>query len=297
VPPGLTGTCGVIDRPLKLVGKKDGKGRRAHLAGGICLGKASLVVRAANVTISGLEISNNRGRDKNGACISIDLQTSDLKIDDLYCHDNENGILGGLNKGRLVITNSLFERNGANSGEAHALHINKGDELIIKKSRILATKGRGHSLKTGARRTVVEDSVLAALEGRNSGAIDAYGGGELIVRRSVLQQGKNFDSHEIIAIAMESRRIKSDPSATILEDNWFIYDDPARCCRWLLNGQRPGPFTVRNNTMVGLTNVHMPEIERKVLNENRFFKNRAEAQLPLYDGTSGSLPEPGFKIP
>ncbi|MFP6772203.1 MAG: hypothetical protein VCE74_07680 [Alphaproteobacteria bacterium] len=95
MPPGLTGTCGVIDRPLKLVGKKDGKGRRAHLAGGICLGKASLVVRAANVTISGLEISNNRGRDKNGACIRIDLQTSDLKIDDLYCHDNENGILGG----------------------------------------------------------------------------------------------------------------------------------------------------------------------------------------------------------
>jgi len=162
---------------------------------------------------------------------------------------------------------------------------------------ILASKGQGHTLKSGARRTIVEDSVLAALDGRNSRAIDAYGGGELIVRRSVLQQSKNTDNHDFLGIALESRRINPEPHKTILEDNWFIYDDLARCCRWLLRAKNFGPFTVRNNRMVGLTGVNMPAIEKQVLADNTFFKNRKEAGLPPYDATLASLPKPGAKAP
>ncbi|MFP6747129.1 MAG: right-handed parallel beta-helix repeat-containing protein [Alphaproteobacteria bacterium] len=290
--PGLSGTCGVIDKPLKLVGLKDKNGRRAHLAGGICWGKAPLVVRAANVTITGLEISNAVVRDRNGACIRIDPEAADLLIDDLYCHDSENGILGGPRRGGVTVINSLFERNGR-GGRAHGLYINGGDVLTIRNTRILSSKGQGHTLKTGARRTIVEDSVLAALDGKNSRAIDAYAGGELIVRRSVLQQSKNTDNHEFIGVALESRRINPAPHSTTLEENWFIYDDQERCCRWLLFAKLFGPFIIRNNRMVGLTGVHLPSIENQVRARNSFFKDRDEAGLPVYDGTLASLPKPG----
>ncbi len=290
--PGLSGTCGVIDRSLTLVGLKDKKGRRAHLAGGICWGKASLVVRAADVTIRGLEISNANVRDRNGACIRIDPSSVKLMIDDLYCHDSENGILGGSKNSRITIVNSLFERNGR-GGRAHGIYISNGDVLTVRNTKILFSKGQGHTLKSGARHTIIEDSVLAALDGRNSRAIDAYGGGELIVRRSVLQQSKNTENHEFIGVALESKRINPDPHSTLLEDNWFIYDDDERCCRWLLTAKLFGPFTIRNNRMVGLTGVHMPSIDARVRAENRFFKDRKEAGLPSYDGTLASLPKPG----
>ena len=74
--------------------------------------------------------------------------------------------------------------------------------------------------------------MLAALEGQNSRAIDAYAGGVLEVRRSVVQ-GKNSDNHEAIGIALEPQRMNPEPHTTLIEDNWIIFDDLGRCCRWL----------------------------------------------------------------
>ena len=72
----------------------------------------------------------------------------------------------------MEVRNSVFERNGK-GGKAHGLYINSGDALVLRNTAVIASKGQGHSLKSGARRTVVEDSVIAALDGRNSRAIDA----------------------------------------------------------------------------------------------------------------------------
>ena len=225
VAPGTYSTCGVVDKPLQVVGLKDASGNRAHLTGSVCQGKGALVLRAEGIVIEGFEISNISVPSKNGACIRIDPQAGDITIRDVYCHDSEDGILGGPKQGSVTIENSRFERNGANGGQAHGIYINQGDNFILRRSQVISTKEKGHTVKSGAKRTVIEDSVLAALDGQNSRAIDAYGGGVLEVRRSVIQQGKNSDNNEAIGIALEPNRINPQPHSTLIEDNWIIFDD------------------------------------------------------------------------
>lgn len=293
VAPGRYAMCATVNKTLQITGLKDKSGARAHLAGRACAGKAALVIEARNVLIQGFEISNIKVRDRNGACIRIGLKGIDLTIRDVYCHDSENGILGGPKSGTTTVLDSVFERNGAGNGQAHGIYVTKGDGLVLRNTRIVSSKGHGHTLKSGARRTLVEDSVLAALDANNSRAIDFFGGGELIVRRSVIQQGRNSDNHEFFGIGLEKGRRNPAPHKTVLEDNWIIYDDPARCCRWLFQARLLGPFVVKGNRFVGLTGVHEPSIAAQVKADNLFYANRKAAGLPRYDGTLGSLPKPG----
>ncbi len=293
VAPGLYGMCAVIKKSVILRGLRDKAGKRAHLGGGVCWGKGALVAVAPKILIEGFEISNVKVGSKNGACVRIDKKAKDVTIRDIFCHDSENGILGGGDRGVVTIENSRFERNGADNGRAHGIYITRSDSLVFRNSQIFSAKEGGHSLKSGARRTLVEDSVIAALDGRNSRAIDIFGGGELIVRRSVLQQGKHSENHDAVGVAKEPRRLNPEPHSTLLEDNWIIFDDPKRCCGWLFSANEFGPFTVRGNKIVGMTEAHLPSIEKQVADNNKLFKTRSAAGLPTYDGTANSLPKPG----
>ena len=292
VSPGTYRTCGVVDKPLRLIGLKDASGNRARLVGTACEGKGSIVVKASGVIIEGLEISGISVPSKNGACIRIDPEAEVVTIRDIYCHDSEEGILGGAPQGDVVVEDSIFERNGADGGQAHGIYINGGNEFVLRRSQIISTKELGHTLKSGAKRTVIEDSVLAGLDGVNSRAIDAYGGGVLEVRRSVIQQGINTDNYEAIGIALEVNRLNPQPHSTLLEDNWIIFDDLGECCRLLFKANQFGSITVRRNKIVGMTQFSGPNIN-PVLEDNRIYKDRHEAGLPSYSASIASLPNPG----
>jgi hypothetical protein len=276
-----------------LIGLKDKSGKRAHLAGGVCNGKGPLVLRASDVVVQGFEISNVSVPDKNGACIRINPQAGNITIRDLYCHDSEDGILGGPKHGDVTIEASRFEHNGSDAGLGHGIYIDEGDNFILRRSEIISTKGEGHTLKSGAKRTVIEDSVLAALDSQNSRAIDAYAGGVLEVRRSVIEQGQNSDNNEAIGVALEPRRINPEPHSTLIENNWIVFDDLRRCCRWLLTAKQFGPITVRGNKIVAMTDLAQPSVNALVEN-NQLYRDRNEAGLPKYDGSMSSLPKSAF---
>jgi hypothetical protein len=133
---------------------------------------------------------------------------------------------------------------------------------------------------------------LADLIGHNSRAIDAFAGGEVIVRRSVIQQGKNSDNYEAFSIAVEARRTTPEPHSTTLEDNWIVIDDPERCCRWQFFAKQFGPIVVRANGFVGMTQVAETPLD-VTRDRNGLFASRKNAGLPAYDGRLASLPEPG----
>jgi hypothetical protein len=291
VAPGIYGTCGVVNKPLRLIGLKDASGKRAHLAGAVCEGKGPLVLRASEIVIEGFEISNVSVPDKNGACIRIDPEAGDITIRDVYCHDSEDGILGGPKRGSVTVEDSRFERNGADRGQAHGIYITQSDNFILRHSQVISTKGEGHTVKSGAKRTMIEDSVLAALDGQNSRAIDAYAGGVLEVRRSIIEQGKNSDNHDAIGIALEPSRINPEPHSTLVEDNWIIFDDVDSCCRWLFRAKQYGPITVRRNKIVGMTALAESTLNALVEN-NRLYRDRGEAGLPKYDASLSALPKP-----
>lgn len=285
--PEINGSCAVINKPLTLRGIQGPDGKRAHLAGGACAGKAALVTAAAGIVVEGLEISNIEVGDGNGACVRFDPGTRDPTLRDIYCHDNQEGLIGQI-RGRLLVEDSTFEANGFGEGQAHSMYIG-GDEALIRRTRILATRNAGHSLKSGMQTLTVENSVLAALNSRNSRAVDIYGGGTVVLRGNVLQQGPQSDNSQVIGLAMEPNRLLPSGHSLLMEDNWVIYDAPDRWVKELIRGHKLGPVIVRNNRFVDLGSVGIGGVEEE---GNQWFHTRKKAGLPAYDGTLASLPKP-----
>lgn len=290
--PGDYNQCARINKSLKLIGKISPNGDRAHLKKIACKGKGAINLQAAEVTIQGLKISDISVPDKNGACIRIAKPAVKITIRDIVCLDSENGILGRtVDEGVMSIEDSYFSGHGK-VGKAHGIYINGGGDLILRNVKILNSDD-GHLLKTGARSTLIENSIIAALGGNSGAAINAYGGGKLTVRNSVIQLGPNTQNHNFLSYADEAGRIVTGTEhAILIENNWFIYDDPARCCRWLFSKRSNilDKIDVRNNKFVSEID---PVMNRVDMRANITYENREKAGLGIYDGTITSLPAPG----
>lgn len=293
VEPGTYFDCIVIRKSMKLVGKIAQDGSRAHLKKIACSGKGAVDVEAPEVTIQGLKISEITVPDENGACVRINADTGKVLIKDIICLKSENGILGAPNNenGILTIEDSTFEGHGKN-GRAHGLYINGGSEAILRNVKILASDN-GHLLKTGARSTLVENSVIAALGGNSGAAINNYSGGKLTVRNNVIQLGPNTQNHNFLTYADEPDRITpGGVHEMLIENNWFIYDDPKRCCHWLFSKRSNilDKIEVRNNKFVGHVDPVVAGVDMRL---NKEYDGRDAAGLRNYDGTLESLPKPG----
>lgn len=285
----INGSCAVINKAVTIRGQRLEDGTRSHLVGGVCDGKGPLVTKAKGIVIENLEISGIQVGDGNGACIRMDPETSDLTIRNIHCHDSQMGILGKSN-GRFLMEDSLIEKTVASRSYSHAIYLSAGDEGIIRRCKILNANNAGHTLKTGFQKLTVEDSVLAALNSRNSRAVDAFGGGDITLRRNVIQQGPESDNSDVIGFGLEAGRLLPRGHSLLVEDNWIIYDDPGRWHKILIRGQKLGAFVVRNNAFVGMNGLGDDSIKDE---GNQWFDTREKAGLPEYDGTFGSLPNPG----
>jgi len=293
--PGIYTDCiREIKKSIAIVGRPGPDGSRPTFTRG-CAGKAALNVSSAFAWVEGLQIRNIAVRDQNGACLRIfHPHKQVIMIRNIICENSENGILGKPGpKGAVFIESSLFVRNGR-GGRAHGIYIDGGREVNISNTVIHSSKQGGHSLKVGAERLLISGSIIAALNARNSRAIDFYAGGVLYIRDSVIEQGKRSENHEAIALATEPRRLNiNSQHAVYLKDNWLIYDDLKRCCRWLFQGRKTGEIVLEGNRIVGFNG---SRVSGYVERGNRWFKNRREAGLMPYDGTLASLPRPsGWK--
>ena len=74
VAPGTYNACGVVDKPLHLIGLKDDFGRRAHLAGAACQGKGALVLKASDIIIEGLKFPALPFRQKTALASELTLK-------------------------------------------------------------------------------------------------------------------------------------------------------------------------------------------------------------------------------
>jgi hypothetical protein len=287
--PGAYAEGAIIDTPGLVLRGESG----AHLRGHAVEGKAALVVKASGVLIEGIECSGIAVRDNNGACIRI--EGDDLTVRNVHFHDNQQGILSGPGGGVLLVENSLFERNGF-GGRAHGLYIGKAVEtFVFRNNRILATTGAGHGLKSRARRTIVENNVIAGLDGQDSRAIDLPNGGEVVIRGNVLEKGPNSENAQMIGLALEGSL--HEVNETLIEGNLLLFDTlPAGMVQSLgqalglmppkgtaISSQSPGPVVFRHNTIVGGREIGEGVIE----GDNRIYESRREAGLPPYP----ALPE------
>jgi hypothetical protein len=248
----------------------------ARMVGVAAQGKAALVIKGDDATIEGLECSGIWVPDGNGACVRA--EGANLTLRRVYFHDSQEGILGG--RGRVVIEDSVFERLGGDAelglGQAHAIYIgHRADELVVRRSRVLASKEEGHEIKSRAKRTFIEDSVVASLDGRDSRLIDVPNGGVVVVRGNVLEKGPSSSNPDMIGIGLERGRnsdIDHAVNSTLIEGNTILYDRADRVRLFRARGV-PSP-TVTGNTVVG-----GPPYRG---GGNKWFADRRAAGLPPY---------------
>ena len=201
-------------------------GKGAHLKGVAYGGKAALVIRTAakcTTTVTGIECSEIAVSDHNGACIR--LEGGNLVVREVYFHDSEEGILAS-RCGSLLVEGSRFERLGS-GGRAHGLYV-QCNSLTVRNSKILCSKDEGHGIKSGARRTTIEDfTVIDSQSCDSSREIDIYCGGQVIIRDSLIRKGPASVQTTMIGIGKESKRCDYG-GAAIIENNRFVSNSPRR---------------------------------------------------------------------
>ena len=220
----------------------------AHLKGRAAKGKAALVVRGDDTVIEGLECSDIAVRDRNGACIR--LEGRNLTLRGVHFHDSEQGILTNQGAGKIVVEDSLFERLGAD-GQAHGLYIGGTDsELEMRRTHVISTKGEGHGVKSRGVRTVIEDSVIASLDGQDSRLIDLPNGGLNVIRGNLLQNGRHSSNADVIGIGLELKEPASDAAKNRSEvtGNIIILE---RRTNNLVHSRQVPAVEFRGNAVVG----------------------------------------------
>ena len=181
--------------------------------GGICEGKAVLVLRGRAASVDGLIFENLRVPDGNGAGIRI--EKGPLSVTRSVFRDSEEGILGGGDDAGadIRIDRSTFSGLGRcdrGLACAHSIYLSAFRSVTIRRSRF--EKGRGgHYVKSRAARIEISDSSFDDSQGRATNyMIDLPEGAVGRIERNIFVQGADKENHAaFIAIAAEARRNRS----------------------------------------------------------------------------------------
>jgi len=181
--------------------------------GGICEGKATLVLRGADAMVDGLTFQNLGVQDGNGAGIRI--EHGDLTVMNATFRNSEEGILSADDaNGTIRIDRSSFAGLGRcdrGLSCAHSIYIGHYGKLFVTRTRF--EKGRGgHYLKSRSMQVSITDNSFDDSQGHGSNyIIDLPSGSTGLVARNVMVQGPDKENHSgFIVIAAEDR---SNPSA------------------------------------------------------------------------------------
>src|SRR4030095_1075269 len=118
-------------------------------------GKAIFVTNG-DITIDGFSFSGAFVADNNGA--GIRYEPGNLNLTNDYFHDNQEGLLGGLDPtATLTIDNCEFDHNGDGSGFTHNLYVGAIASLTITDS-YFHDAVVGHEIKSRAFNTTITNS-------------------------------------------------------------------------------------------------------------------------------------------
>lgn len=215
IAPGRYGDCAVqaagnisyrAERPLTAV-----------FDGGICEGKAVLVLRGRGAAVDGLVFQNLKVPDGNGAGIRI--EKGPLLVTGSLFRDSEEGILGGGDDpaSDIVVDRSTFiglGRCDRGLACAHSIYLSAYRSVTVRRSRFEQGHG-GHYVKSRAARIAISDCSFDDSQGRATNyMIDLPEGATGRIERNIFVQGADKENHAaFIAVAAEAQR---NPSAGLL---------------------------------------------------------------------------------
>jgi hypothetical protein len=181
--------------------------------GGICEGKATLVLRGADAMIDGVIFENDRVPDGNGA--GIRLEHGNLTVMNATFRNSEEGILTADDpNGVIRVDRSTFSGLGRcdrGLSCAHSLYVGHYGKLFVTRTRFERGLG-GHYLKSRAAYNEATDNSFDDSQGRQSNYIIDYPSGTIgLVARNIMVQGRDKENHSgFVVIAAEER---ANPSA------------------------------------------------------------------------------------
>ena len=186
---------------------------QAALDGGVCEGKAALVLRGRSARVSGLIFANMRVPDFNGA--GIRLEKGDLAVSQSWFIDSQEGILAGEDPAAsILIEKSTFTRLGTCEGPggcAHSIYIGNYGALTVRRSRFEQGRG-GHYVKSRAGRVEITQSSFDDSRGRATNyMIDLPGGASGTIAENWFVQGADKENYSaFIAVAAEGKAHSSN---------------------------------------------------------------------------------------
>jgi len=243
--------CGIYRNYLTIRGVN---GRpRIDAAGRNAMGKGTWVVAGSNVTIDNVEMYGAKVVDKNGAALR--LEGANYTLRNLFLHDNENGILTGVNTAsNLVIEYSEFGHNGYGDGYSHNLYIGNIASLTFRYN-YSHDANVGHNLKSRARvNTIVYNRFSSGVAGSTAiGApsyeIDLPNAGTSYVIGNVIQQPAVHNNPTMLAYGEEGA---SNPGKDLyVVNNTFLNDDSVRGTFVLVGSGVTTPALLQNNIFGG----------------------------------------------
>lgn len=186
--------------------------------GGICEGKATLVLRGRSARVEGLVFTHTRVADGNGAGIRI--EKGDLNVSWSRFVDAQCGIISAIDPaGTIVIDRSTFSLLGKHPDGrgAHSLYVGGYGALQVTNSRFERGTG-GHYVKSRAPKADLLDNSFDDSGGRNTNyMIDLPNGATGRIAGNTFLQGNDKDNFgTFIAVRAEA---KVHPSAGLVIEN------------------------------------------------------------------------------
>lgn len=185
---------------------------QAILDGGICEGKASLVLRGQSAVVDGIVFQNQHVPEGNGA--GIRLERGNLTITNAMFRNSDEGILTADDPGSsIVIERSTFRRLGRcdrGLSCAHSIYVGDYGSLKVTHSRFEMGSG-GHYIKSRAPRITVVDNSFDDTRGRATNyMIDLPAGASGVISGNIFVQGQDKENYSaFIAVAAEGKRHSS----------------------------------------------------------------------------------------
>lgn len=269
--------CAITKSNLRIRGVN---GRpRIDAAGRNALGKGTWVVQGHNVVIENVEMLGAKVPDRNGAALR--LEGTNFTLRSAFIHDNENGILSGVNTAsNIVIEYSEFGHNGNGTGQTHNLYIGNAGSLTFRYN-YTHDAVVGHNLKSRARVNTIAYNRFSSTpagqtgttaSGKPSYEIDLPNAGTSYIIGNVIHQPAAHSNSNMVAYGMEGA---SNPGHDLyVVNNTFLNDDTAR-----------GTFVVVGST-----------VSKKILLQNNIFGGTGTVsnQIGAVEKTNYRSLAPGF---
>lgn len=221
----------------------------AILDGGVCEGKAALVLRGAGSRIDGLVFRNIRVPDGNGA--GIRMEQGNLVVQNAMFLDSQSGILSASDEGSSIeIDRSTFAGLGKDptGNGAHGIYIGAYGSLRVTASRFERGTG-GHYVKSRSPRTTILGSSFDDSRGDNTNyMIDLPNGTSGRIAGNTFVQGPNKANYStMITVAPEGAEAPS--TGLVIEGNTARLSPAFRERTTFVGNWSDDRVTVRDNAL------------------------------------------------